>query len=415
VSSRGVPERSERRLADAHPVRGPGRGGHLGALPSAGEGHGERLGRGLSRAHREAPVGHRGDQAHPAPAEPHRRLPALGGHRVHPGAGVRAAGVAAARLHGTGSGTGGRGARRTRLRRRLGRPRRRRAGRAGAPRRTGGGGRGRRRRPRGRRQVLRRRLRDGRRGPGRAHDEVDGDDDGRHTGCRAGQPYQQVAQEAGHDTIVTDALTFRLMSSVLVVEDYSAIRAAQLEVLSGHGHAVKTAHQGFEALREITQSPPDIVVLDLGLPDLDGLDVLRMIRGISRVPVLVATARDDDTEIIRLLNAGADAYLAKPFSGGQLAARLGAVLRRSAPADTGAPTPRTAHLPGRSLPRTRREFDLLAYLAAHADQVVSRQRSLTEVWQQPYLEEQTVDVHLSALRRKLGEKARQPRYLHTVR
>ncbi|MFI8191523.1 response regulator transcription factor [Streptomyces sp. NPDC085946] len=219
------------------------------------------------------------------------------------------------------------------------------------------------------------------------------------------------------------------MASVLVVEDDAVIRAALIEVLSGHGHAVRTAHQGFEGLREVTRHPPDIVVLDLGLPDLDGLDVLRMIRGISRVPVLVATARDDETEIIRLLNAGADDYLVKPFSGGQLAARLAAVLRRSAPADVRAaggsdlrvadlhidPAARTARLAGRELPLTRREFDLLAYLAAHADQVISRQRILTEVWRQPYLEEQTVDVHLSALRRKMGEKARQPRYLHTVR
>lgn len=171
------------------------------------------------------------------------------------------------------------------------------------------------------------------------------------------------------------------------------------------------------------------MVLDLGLPDLDGLDVLRMIRGISRVPVLVATARDDESEIIRLLNAGADDYLVKPFSGGQLAARLAAVLRRSVPADVRAarrpvlevadlridPTARTAHLAGRELPLTRREFDLLAYLAANADQVISRQRILAEVWQQPYVEDQTVDVHLSALRRKMGEKARKPRYLHTVR
>ncbi|MER7053622.1 MULTISPECIES: response regulator transcription factor [unclassified Streptomyces] len=219
------------------------------------------------------------------------------------------------------------------------------------------------------------------------------------------------------------------MASVLVVEDDPVIRAALIEVLTGHGYAVKTAHQGFEALRDITQSPPDIVVLDLGLPDLDGLDVLRMIRGISRVPVLVATARDDDTEIIRLLNAGADDYMVKPFSGGQLAARLAAVLRRSVPADVRAarrpvlqvadlridPTARTAHLAGRELALTRREFDLLAYLAANADQVISRQRILTEVWQQPYVEDQTVDVHLSALRRKMGEKARKPRYLHTVR
>ncbi|MEU5139752.1 response regulator transcription factor [Streptomyces sp. NPDC021139] len=219
------------------------------------------------------------------------------------------------------------------------------------------------------------------------------------------------------------------MASVLVVEDDPVIRAALIEVLTGHGYAVKTAHQGFEALRDITQCPPDIVVLDLGLPDLDGLDVLRMIRGISRVPVLVATARDDETEIIRLLNAGADDYMVKPFSGGQLAARLAAVLRRSAPADLRAarlpvlqvadlridPTARTAHLAGRELSLTRREFDLLAYLAANADQVITRRRILAEVWQQPYVEDQTVDVHLSALRRKMGEKARKPRYLHTVR
>jgi DNA-binding response OmpR family regulator len=219
------------------------------------------------------------------------------------------------------------------------------------------------------------------------------------------------------------------MACVLVVEDDPVIRAALIEVLTGHGYAVRTAHQGFEALREVTQAPPDIVVLDLGLPDLDGLDVLRMIRGISREPFLDATARDDDTEVIRLLNAGADDYMVKPFSGGQLAARIAAVLRRSVPvaqerdqqpvvqvADLRIdPLARTAHLAGRELNLTRREFDLLAYLAAHADQVMSRRRILAEVWQQPYLEDQTVDVHLSALRRKLGERASEPRYLHTVR
>lgn len=219
------------------------------------------------------------------------------------------------------------------------------------------------------------------------------------------------------------------MASVLVVEDDPVIRAALIEVLTGQGYAVRTTHQGFEALREVTQDPPDIVVLDLGLPDLDGLDVLRMIRGISRVPVLVATARDEDTEIIRLLNAGADDYMVKPFSGGQLAARIAAVLRRSVPAEADRnrrqvvrvgelsidPLARTAHLGERELSLTRREFDLLAYLAANADQVMSRKRILADVWQQPYVEDQTVDVHLSALRRKLGEKPSDPRYLHTVR
>ncbi|MGP3981639.1 response regulator transcription factor [Streptomyces sp. KR80] len=237
------------------------------------------------------------------------------------------------------------------------------------------------------------------------------------------------------------------MASVLLVEDDPVIRSALIEVLSAHGHVVHSASQGFEALREVTQRPPDVVVLDLGLPDLDGTDVLRMLRGISQVPVLVATARDDDAEVIKLLNAGADDYLVKPFSGGQLAARLGAVLRRtsqrgtvpytagSEPAggpQTGAvpaaalravqvgelvvdPLARTAHLAGQELRLTRREFDLLAYLATHADQVVSRRQLLADVWRQPYVEDQTIDVHLSALRRKLGERAAQPRYLHTVR
>ncbi|WP_030547930.1 response regulator transcription factor [Streptomyces albus] len=239
------------------------------------------------------------------------------------------------------------------------------------------------------------------------------------------------------------------MASVLVVEDDPVIRTALIEVLSAHGHVVHSAAAGFEALREITARPPDVVVLDLGLPDLDGTDVLRMMRGISRVPVVVATARDDDAEVVKLLNAGADDYVVKPFSGEQLAARIGAVLRRTAPPAAALPSPaaeaagglpgalpaaggaaastvrvgelvvdppaRSARLAGRELRLTRREFDLLAYLAAHADQVVSRRRILADVWRQPYVEDQTIDVHLSALRRKLGERASQPRYLHTVR
>ncbi|MEV8531554.1 response regulator transcription factor [Streptomyces sp. NPDC051211] len=219
------------------------------------------------------------------------------------------------------------------------------------------------------------------------------------------------------------------MASVLVVEDDPVIRTALIEALGAHGHTVRTTAYGFEALREITEGAPDVVVLDLGLPDLGGLDVLRMARGVSRVPILVATARDDDAEIIRLLNSGADDYLVKPYSAGQLAARIAAVLRRSQAASgpvarrdvlrvadlTIDRTARTAHLAGAELVLTRREFDLLAYLAEHADQVLSRKRILTEVWRQPYLEEPTIDVHLSALRRKLGERAARPRYLHTVR
>ncbi|MGR4878126.1 response regulator transcription factor [Streptomyces sp. LARHCF249] len=225
------------------------------------------------------------------------------------------------------------------------------------------------------------------------------------------------------------------MPCVLVVEDDPSIRASLIEILSEHGYTVRSTGDGFGALREVAQGPLDAVVLDLGLPDLDGGDALRMIRGISAVPVLVATARDDENEIIKLLNAGADDYLVKPFSGGQLIARLSAVLRRTAapgpaagqprPADpmspvtvgelTVDPLARSAHLAGRELALTRREFDLLAFLARHAGAVVSRHRLLTDVWREAYIDDQTIDVHVSALRRKLGERAAAPRYLRTVR
>jgi DNA-binding response OmpR family regulator len=243
------------------------------------------------------------------------------------------------------------------------------------------------------------------------------------------------------------------MASVLVIEDDPVIRSSLLEALTAFGHVVRSAADGFGGLREVTQVRFDAVVLDLGLPDLDGRDALRMIRGISQVPVLVATARDDESEIIRLLDSGADDYLVKPFSGGQLQARLSAVLRRTqgpepyrtpraarpvgrlgpvrgesaarAPGGYAAPLrvgeldidrqARTAALAGRELGLTRREFDLLAYLCERAGAVVSKQELLTEVWREPYVDDQTVHVHLSALRRKLGERAARPRYLHTVR
>lgn len=231
------------------------------------------------------------------------------------------------------------------------------------------------------------------------------------------------------------------MASVLVVEDDPEIRSSLIEALTSYGHTVRSVGDGFGALREITQTSPDVVVLDLGLPDLDGSDALRMMRGISQVPIIVATARDDDSETIRILNAGADDYLVKPFSSGQLQARISAVLRRSqrlgpgiaahprteawaASPPPGAltvgdlrvdPAGRTVELCGRDVSLTRREFDLLAFLARHPDQVVSKRTILAEVWREPYVDDQTIDVHLSALRRKLGETAANPRYLQTVR
>jgi DNA-binding response OmpR family regulator len=218
------------------------------------------------------------------------------------------------------------------------------------------------------------------------------------------------------------------MASVLVVEDDPMVRAALIRELSARGHVVRSVGTALDTLREVARTPPDLVILDLGLPDLDGAEALKMLRGVSAVPVIVATARDDETEIVRLLNAGADDYLVKPFSGEHLSARLAAVLRRTAA--PGEPTPATlllvgglsvdldrreATLDGATLELTRREFDLLGYLAARAGRVVSRRELLTEVWRQSYGDDQTIDVHLSWLRRKLGETASAPRYLHTVR
>ncbi|MBE1534843.1 response regulator transcription factor [Actinomadura algeriensis] len=215
------------------------------------------------------------------------------------------------------------------------------------------------------------------------------------------------------------------MASVLVVEDDADVRTALIRELGARSHAVRSAGTAMDALREITREPPDVVVLDLGLPDLDGAEVLKMLRGVSDVPVVVATARDDEPEIVRILHAGADDYLVKPFSADVLNARLTAVLRRSARSGPAAELTvgglhidldrREAGLDGAALELTRREFDLLAYLAARPGRVVARRELLAEVWRQAYGDDQTIDVHLSWLRRKLGETAAEPRYLHTVR
>ena len=220
------------------------------------------------------------------------------------------------------------------------------------------------------------------------------------------------------------------MASVLVVEDDQFVRSALIRHLTEASHTVRSVGTALEALREVAHFRFDVVILDLGLPDLDGSEALKMLRGITDVPVIIATARDDETEIVRLLNDGADDYLTKPFSVEHLSARMAAVLRRSrgrrrrgaAPRGvlrvgglTIDPLRRQAELDGARLDLTRREFDLLAFLAGRPGVVVPRKELLAEVWQQSYGDDQTIDVHLSWLRRKLGETAARPRYLHTLR
>jgi DNA-binding response OmpR family regulator len=217
------------------------------------------------------------------------------------------------------------------------------------------------------------------------------------------------------------------MAQLLVVEDDAAIRCALSRALTERGHAVSSAPTAMQALRIVLDCPPDLVILDLGLPDLDGYEVLRLLRAITKIPVVIATARDDEADIVRALDAGADDYVVKPFGLSQIEARVRAVLRRSrdeskqaeAVVVGGLRLDGVAHeavLDDRHLALSRREFDLLFYLARHAGQVVTKRDLLTHVWRMPYGgADKTVDVHVSWLRRKLGENAQQPRYLHTIR
>jgi DNA-binding response OmpR family regulator len=216
------------------------------------------------------------------------------------------------------------------------------------------------------------------------------------------------------------------VADILVIEDDSSIRHALERGLTERGHSVQTAATGIAGLEGVLGDRPHLVLLDLGLPDVDGLTVISMIRAASSVPLIVITALDDDPTMVRALDAGADDYVVKPFSLDQVTARIRALMRRSQgrrspePIRVGdllvhEPT-RTATLHGEHLVLARREFDLLLALAERAGEVVSKRTLLAEVWQQnDGGSDRTVDVHLSWLRRKLGETAAEPRYLESVR
>jgi DNA-binding response OmpR family regulator len=213
---------------------------------------------------------------------------------------------------------------------------------------------------------------------------------------------------------------------LLLIEDDAAIRTSLTRSLSERGHAVASAPTAMAGLQAVVDTAPDLVVLDLGLPDLDGGKLIQMVRAVSKVPIIVATARDDQAEMVRILDWGADDYVVKPFASDHLEARIRAVLRRMASGDAAQAVvvgglridqrTREASLDGDKLELTRKEFDLLLYLAEHEGEVVSKRVLLAEVWQQAYGgADKTVDVHLSWLRRKLGESAAAPRYLLSVR
>ncbi len=217
------------------------------------------------------------------------------------------------------------------------------------------------------------------------------------------------------------------MVQVLVIEDDDRIRPLVVRSLSDHGFAVSSERTGMAGLAAAVDTRPDLVVLDLGLPDVDGTQVLSMLRAVSEVPVIVASARDDEPSLVSALDTGADDYVVKPYTTTQLEARIRAVLRRAAAGRTVRRSlvvggleidvaARRATLDGTSLDLSPREFDLLVHLAERAGDVVTKRELLSEVWQQAWGgSDKTVDVHLSWLRRKLGETATAPRYLTTVR
>jgi len=215
------------------------------------------------------------------------------------------------------------------------------------------------------------------------------------------------------------------MAAILLIEDDQRIRERLTRALADRGHSADARRTGFEGLSAVVEQKPDVVVLDLGLPDIDGEELLKMIRAVTAVPIVIATARTEESAIVKLLDAGADDYVAKPFSVDQLEARIRAVLRRSKTKAAVGPlivgelsidlAGREVALAGRPIELSRKEFDLLAHLAENAGEVVSKRDLLAEVWREPYGgSDSTVDVHLSWLRKKLGETAAEPRYLRTV-
>ncbi len=214
---------------------------------------------------------------------------------------------------------------------------------------------------------------------------------------------------------------------MLVVDDEPMVREVVTRYLEEEGHTVTIAADGAAALRVLDHGGIDLVVLDLMLPEVDGLQVLQRLRDTATTPVIVLTARGDESERINGLKLGADDYVVKPFSPRELVARVASVLRRAAPAAAAVPltfgslhiddTTREVHLDGTALELTRREFDLLAFLANSPRQVFTRAQLLEQVWDSSaeWQDPATVTVHVGHLRQKLERDPSAPERLVTVR
>ncbi|HEV7918678.1 MAG TPA: response regulator transcription factor [Solirubrobacterales bacterium] len=214
---------------------------------------------------------------------------------------------------------------------------------------------------------------------------------------------------------------------ILLVEDEASISEPLASALDREGFEAVVARTAAEALELADRVDPDLILLDLMLPDGDGRDVCRTIRQDSDVPIIMLTARGTEVDRIVGLEIGADDYVVKPFSSGELIARIRALLRRTVGAaragaslrsgplelDEGS---RLVTLDGAPVELSRKEFDLLAELMRNAGQVVTREDLMASVWDENWFgSTKTLDVHIGWLRKKLGDDSQEPRLLHTVR
>lgn len=212
---------------------------------------------------------------------------------------------------------------------------------------------------------------------------------------------------------------------ILVVDDEKAIRRFLRVSLSTQGHIVHEAANGEEALAQTVEHRPDIIFLDLGLPDMDGIDLTKRIREWSQVPIIVLSVRDQEKDKIQVLDAGADDYLTKPFGIGELMARVRGVLRRSIPT-SGEPVfnfgnlqvdlhHRRVTLAGKEISLTPTEYEILKVLVQNVDKVLTHQQIIHKVWPNPSFEEEAhlLRVNISNLRRKIEPDPTRPVYIIT--
>jgi DNA-binding response OmpR family regulator len=228
-----------------------------------------------------------------------------------------------------------------------------------------------------------------------------------------------------HETGEDDAMT---AAKVLVVDDEPTVREVVVGYLRRDGHEVSEAADGNKALEMLEAETPDLVVLDMMLPGVNGLDILRRVRSTSDIPVIMLTARAEESDRVAGLELGADDYVVKPFSPRELAARVNGVLRRSGARHTTSPQPiefdglaidtlaREVRLAGEIVDMTPKEFDVLAFLANSPRQVFSRAQLLEQVWQSSpeWQDPATVTVHVRRIRNKIETDPEKPRWITTV-